>query len=318
MRFNPDNISLERNLPPLQNDNFLDILIKRIGNRVENYRPNPTDFINDDDPDYSEEQIKKDIAYIQKREEQWEQEAQLLTKEERDNYERAKKIANITESIVIDRLSGNWLNSDNNKQYRVVAHPTSTFDDISAGADVALEIKNNISQEDQHLGLSIDITYSNKNEVIDKKLDRIFDEINNNKQPKIKYFENEAEDYMGSIDIARCVVILSSSTVEDLFKKQFNRNREQLDNHPVQLSVLSQIEEQSETFYALALEKGNTKMARIYEETLNNIALLRENKKEDYHQIASSGEISYEDKYTGMKLLHKSLLRHLVRKNSKD
>lgn len=162
MKFNPDNISLERNLPPLQNDNFLDILIKRIGNRVENYRPNPTDFIDNDDPDYSEEQIKKDIAYIQKREEQWEQEAaQLLTKEERDNYERAKKIANITD--VIDRLSGNWLNSDNNKQYRVVAHPTSTFDDISAGADVALEIKNNISQEDQHLGLSIDITYSNKN-----------------------------------------------------------------------------------------------------------------------------------------------------------
>lgn len=318
MKFNPEKISLKNNLPPLRNDRFLDTLIKRIGNRVETYRPNPEDFIDNENPLYTEEQINNDLDFVQNQERKWLQQSEKMSPEDRTSYERTKKIADITESIMIDRLSGSWLNSDENENYDIIAHPTSTYDDYATGADVALEIKNNLSQQDRHVGLSIDITYSNKDNIIDKKLDRIFNEIYNGEQPRIKYFENSEETFKGAVDIARCVVVLSSDTVEDLFKKQFNKDRESLDNHPIQLSVLSQIEEQSETFYALSLQKGNKKMARIYEEVLNNIALLKVAKKEDYQKITSTEDTSYEDKYTGMKLLHKSLVRHLLPVDKKD
>ena len=218
MNFNPDRIVIQEQLPPLENDRFLDSLEKRIESKLSAYRPNPEDFM--DEEGYSKEEIYKDLEYVQKLETLWQKEDEQLPKEEYLKKERIKKIATITEGIMINQFSGNWLNTEENSDYQIIAHPTSKVDDYRVGADVALEIINKKTEEDSHLGLSIDITYSSNKEVIENKLGRIFNEIEKDIQPSIKYFENDAETYRGSVDIARCVLVLSKETVNDLFKKE--------------------------------------------------------------------------------------------------
>lgn len=312
MNFNPDRIVVAEQLPPLENDRFLNKLSDKIENKLSAYRPNPEDFIDNTKDGYDQESIKKDLAYVEKLENIWEQEESQLDPEEKKHMERTKNIATITEGIIIDRLSGSWLNIDSaSPDYQIIAHPTSKVDDYRVGADVALEIINNKTLEDSHLGLSIDITYSSNSDVIKSKLGRVFNEINEGRQPSIKYFENNAETYAGPVDIARCVLVLSRDTVEDLFKKEHNKDHEGLEKHPVQLSLIAQMEEQAKVFYKLSLNKGNERMAKIYGDVLDNITLLHRQKREDFKSIQTD-EASLMEQYNGLKLLHNSLLEHLL------
>ena len=45
MNFNPDRIVVAEQLPPLENDRFLNKLSDKIENKLSAYRPNPEDFI---------------------------------------------------------------------------------------------------------------------------------------------------------------------------------------------------------------------------------------------------------------------------------
>ena len=309
MNWNPDKIVLREQLPPLENDAFLDSLESRIESKLSAYRPNPKDFIGEDG--YFEKDINEDLEYVKNLEDTWKKEESGLSSDERNKRERIKKIATITEGIMINQFSGSWLNTEENSDYQIIAHPTSKVDDYRVGADVALEIINKKTETDSHLGLSIDVTYSSNKEVIQSKLGRIFKEIDRGIQPSIRYFENDAETYRGPVDIARCVLVLSKDTVADLFKKEHSRDKEGLEKHPIQLSLLAQMEEQANVFHKLSLNKGNNKMASIYKDVLDNIQLLKIKKRQDFHEVEVD-ETTLMNRYDGLKLLHDSLLEHLL------
>ena len=304
----PGNFKMECELPILEREGLLKILEKKMEGKILPYQPNPKDFTDI----YKKKDIEKDIAYVQYLENDWKQKLEKLPEWERLKEERIKRIATITEGIIINQFSGYWLNTKEVGDYNIIAHPTSKFDDYKVGSDVALEIINNKTKQNSHLGLSIDITYSSNTEIISSKIERILKEIKRNDQPTIKYFENSTETYRGPIDIARCVLVLSKDTVGNLFEKESCKDKKnELEKHPVQLSLLAQIEEQAQTFCKLSKDKGNKKMAGIYQEILNNINFLKKEKKEDFSEIQSNQTVLLE-KYEGLKLLHNALLKHLL------
>jgi hypothetical protein len=233
---------------------------------------------------------------------------------ERSFKEKEKQIALITEAILTDQLSGTWLNSYNeDAPYSVIAHPTADFDDIRNGADLVLEVFNKRKEQAQHLGLSIDITFSSNEANLTKKMTRIIDDIKagDKRHSQIKYFESDFDEYKGSVDIARSVVVLSRDTVENLCKKEFSKDKEALSNHSVQLSLVAQLEEQAQTFLDLCQKYDNQRLASVYEEVLKNIQFLKREKREVFSDIEQD-PVSIQEQYKGLQLLHRSLVKSLT------
>lgn len=306
MNFNPDNIKIERYKPILENNALLNKLHEKTDKKLDSYRPNFENFRSI----YGNEEVDGDIRYVEELEDTFEK--NLSTEENAEFLRKEKKISDIVESILTDQLSGSWLNSNNPEApYNVVCYPTSKFDDYRNGADMVLEVLNNQKEDSSHLGLSLDVTFSNNDKNLDKKMNRIIDEIKNNWKPEIKYFESDMTDYIGKVDIARSVIVISRNTVEDLFKKELNSLRDELENHPVQISLLAQVEEQAETFLALCEKHSNETMAKIYREVLQNIKYIKSEKRDTFSEIEED-ENTLREKHEGLKLLHRSLVRSLV------
>lgn len=296
----------------MKRNNVLQALESRMEKKLQAYRPDPKDF----EDIYGKESVQKDIDFVNMVEKGIREEDSHKTETARLKKERIDSTATITEGILIDQMSGDWLNlSDSkNRPYDVIAHPTSKYDDYKRGADLALEIINRKQETEKHLGLSVDITYSSNSSVVASKVEQILKElqpehIQKYGTPKIKYFENDAETYKGSVDIARCVLVVDSGRLPDLFEKEIKRDRDALAKDPIQASLLMQMELQSRMFKEFAQNCGNAKAVEIYEETLNNIRLLKLQKEKETN--SNSFDLSR------MRVAHKDLnLLMLVIKNS--
>lgn len=307
MNFNPEKIILNEQKGVLENKRHLDILYNRIEKKLSSYRPDPEEF-----RDIYGSEVDDDFAYVEEKKKQF---AEQVEGDERFEFlEKEKQIALISEGILTDQLSGTWLNSEDvDSLYSVIAHPTSDFDDIRNGADLVLEIVNKHKEEAKHLGLSIDITFSSDLGNLNKKMERIINDIKkvHKESSHVKYFESDFDGYKGSVDIARSVVVLSRETVEDLFEKEISRDKEALANHPVQLSLIAQLEEQAETFIKLCESHGNERLSSIYQDILNNIRFLKREKKVS-HSDFEQDPTSLQEKYDGLRLLHRALINNIV------
>ncbi|MBP7845928.1 MAG: hypothetical protein KA007_00650 [Candidatus Pacebacteria bacterium] len=261
-------ISLERN--PFS-DEVLSKLEAKAKKKIEVYRPKPEDF-----RDLYGEEVDKDLARVQELENSWEEGNSKLTDFERERSEKNKKIANITEGIVIDQLSGKWL------QNKGVCMPTSKFDDYTQGIDMVVEFpKDDVPNE--YMGIGMDVTFSNDSTNLEAKLSRIIKQnIKANALSEVKYFDTE--EIKGKISVPRIAIAINEEYVKQLFSLEDKNQKEKIADHNVQLIFLYQIQQQCSTFCKLAHARGAKEVSKAYLDVFNQISAIMEEKAEEYEK----------------------------------
>ena len=296
----------------LENYTALEKLSKKMESKLDIYTPDPNDFRDI----YGDDEVDLDIRYANLLEKKWEMERAEMKGPARKFFEKEKQKALIAEGIITNQLSGNWLNV-NDSPYSVIAAPTSRPDDYGIinksrkGFDLSLEfINNRESNLDVYAGSSVDITTSENEQVVKNKILKIINLIKEGETPIIKYFENDEETFRGSINVAPFVLILSEATTRDLFEKEYNNKKDELENHTVQLSLLNQLKEQAETFSILTEKYGNQTLTDSYKQSLNHINYILLKKREFYESLDIDLD-HVDEKYQGLKLLHKAIVENL-------
>ena len=204
-----------------------------------------------------------------------------------------------------------WLGDD------VFVVETSTFDDYVNGVDAVAEFLREGSLT--HLGLAIDVTFTSDTQ---KKITKIRDEIKGGKLPLVRYFVSESGDFRGELsNIPRVVLGTDRKTLDELAElwldflhlrkrkqtlterevpfqltQKIREVKEKLQNHPLQIELLAQIELQLESFGKYAASLGKTDIALKYKSVLAIIRKIRDGKKEI--------ENSPETKTREMKMFH--------------
>ncbi len=187
---------------------------------------------------YGKGNVEQDLAYVEEMKSRFSREQTVQDR----NF---KRISNAFETILLDRIElDNWFGSN------TMTVASSEYDDIKNGIDLIAEIGEEESAAVSHLGLAVDITYSTH---LEKKFDRIRQEILSGKLSTIKYFQSTDEGFMGQLsNVPRVVIGVQKETVGELMKLSLGRKTKELAAHPVQHQILSEIGVQLATFTEFA------------------------------------------------------------------
>jgi hypothetical protein len=174
---------------------------------------------------------------------------------------------------------------------------TSKFDDYVNGVDAIAEFLREGSFS--HLGLAIDVTFTKDT---GNKIKKIVREIQNNHLPKVKYFVSEGGDFRGELsNIPHIILGTDRKTLGQLaelvldlnflkkrkenqstpqLSQQIKEVRAKLQNHPLQIELLAQIELQLERFGEYAARLGKMEIAVKYRSVLSIVRKIRDSKKD--------------------------------------
>lgn len=208
---------------------------------------------------YGEENVTRDLAYAEKREQEF-------------THDANKKYAEVLEAILYDQIElSDWFGP----KARTIK--TSFFDDIVNGSDLILELEE-LDQTLSHLSLSIDVTFGTTTE--DKKFSAIKEKIDAGKLGEVKYFQSEKTGKPEKLNKVPQVVIgvEKDSVIQlaGLWMGEHGRSKEgktKLAIHPVQRLILEEILLQLKTFKHYAEITKKDSLALIYQK---NIAVLED------------------------------------------
>jgi len=231
---------------PFLDDALINRLHKKQKRQIETYRSKLDDFREI----YGDEIVDKDKKEIERLE------GIFASQEESPESERINQVAEITEGIVVNNLSGEWL--DNQAE----ATPASVYDDYKRGVDAIIEFFP--QQEDQayeYLGAMLDVTLDTQAK-LSEKLDRVWKRhISTGRMTEIKYFEGS--EIKGSLKLPCIVLSLDSKHVKELMKLEDRNKREEIGKHPVQAVILFQIQRQLRAYHSCAVEQGKDETAQV-------------------------------------------------------
>ena len=213
---------------------------------------------------YGECNIKKDEGYVKKMEKKF---------TETDFPEQIKfnKLATIFEAILHNQAElSEWLGSN------VHTINTSRYDDIKNGIDTIAEFIEK-KQSASHLGLAIDATFSAD---INKKIQRIKNEIKNGQLTRVKYFQSDAINFRGELSkIPKVIIGVDMNTIQELGELWLKRKNKELGKHPIQFQILDQMLMQLETFENYAKRNNRSEIAEIYKKTHGIVLKIYEKKE---------------------------------------
>jgi hypothetical protein len=241
---NPENAAIRNLDRRTRTDEIKEVADKLLRNS-EQVRQilNELAFDPEDFADLYEEGVSRDIRYVQDMHERF---------KTSEGYEAnngltegdIKRLSERVEYEVIRGINvGQWFEG-------MGAHKTSEYDDIKNGVDIVLE---NISNNRySHLGLGIDVTFSQN---IEKKFQRIKDEIDaydgkNNRLARVKYFSSDNTGIRGELNgLARAVVAVDLPMLKDMTQL---KDADSISNHISKHVTILEIKEQLETFIQYA------------------------------------------------------------------
>lgn len=210
-------------------------------------RIDPTDFTEL----YGTANVEADLAYVKDME-------ALFKREQTTQEKNLQRISNAFETILFDRIElDDWFGP------KTMTLASSRYDDIKNGIDVIAEIGEEDSNAVSHLGLAVDITYSTH---LEKKFDRIRQEILSRKLSTIKYFQSSEQSFMGQLsNVPRVVIGVQKEAIGELMQLTLGKKRKELAAHPVQHQILSEIRLQLHTFteFAQKQKAGNVIVQRL-------------------------------------------------------
>lgn len=219
---------------------------------------------------YGETRVQRDIDLVQTQENHFHANQ---TETGREN----KLLADVFEAIVIEQGELNdWFGPN------AFTAKTSRYDDYENGIDAVVEFEK--PQEATHLGLGVDVTFSADTS---KKFDRIRNQIESGRLPRIKYFSSERLHFRGELRKVPAVVIgASRETIQELIPVWMARDNKNLAGHFMQLLILKEIEAQLIAFQAYASKNNKPEIAKIYADALETIKNILQNKEELQQKIS--------------------------------
>ncbi len=180
------------------------------------------------------------------------------------------RLAEILEAIIYEQAElSEWLGKN------VSTIRASDFDNIRNGCDAIAEFEDERSVS--HMALAIDVTYTRSD--MEKKVNRIREEITSGDLTKIKYFKSPDGSYEGALlKVPRVIVAIDKTHVLGLADTWLKNKKKELANHPIQILILKEIALQLEKFIQHAQKVGRTELVPIFERRLKFITAARENK----------------------------------------
>ncbi len=203
---------------------------------------------------YGPEEVKRDLDYVDRRKSDFQNNNQ-------ENPENAK-LGEIFEAITV--VAREWFG----KNAQTIK--TSKYDDIANGIDLIAEL----SKDEEgifvgEIGLAIDVTFSNE---FEDKVQKIKKEIDENKLPKIKYFESKRRNIKGQLSgVVRVVVTASKETVFELSETLLEavKNPKILFENQFQFQALEEIIIQLKTYQKYAESLGKKDLAQRFQKALS-------------------------------------------------
>jgi hypothetical protein len=206
-------------------------------------------------------------------------EAKYLRTYDKQDLE-AQKIATVFEAIFCEHSElSNWLGEN------AMVAPTTKFDDYVNGVDAIAEFNEDEGRIQRHLGLGIDVTYS---QFLKKKLLKIKEKIDNGKLSQIKYFHSDNMNFTGRLSgVPRVVVAVQKETVKNLAEAWDAGKMKELGSHFVQFQILEEIILQFEVYREYAQKIGQVEIVRKIDSLKSIISEIYEEKKTS---IADTGQ----------------------------
>jgi len=203
---------------------------------------------------YGHDTVRSDKAYVANRNERF------ARGEKIDDY--GTNCAKIFEAILHMRLKKeDWVNG-------VQAIKTNEFDDIAKGVDEAVRILD--PETKKELGaFAIDAMITGGgplNVTVEKKMQRIHEEILKNELPSVKYFFDPETGALGLERLPRIVVGADTKTIQEINEMWMENNKEGMRAHPLQIQIFEQIIEQAKEIGGFAERNGQIDIAKKYEE----------------------------------------------------
>lgn len=217
-----------------------------------------------------QDEIMRDLESYKKTLEIFKEKENSLTKEEKAQFEKNKKIATIVEKgIALSVTKLGWFGEN------ISITPTSKFDDVKRGVDDVMEVKTGSNQD--YLALAIDVTYNGLySEKYKQKIFRLLNSISENKKTKIKYHKNSSGEMMEEFSIPKIVLHFDFEDVKDLIALVKNKDNpafiQKFKSSPKRLKAMNQIIILCDEFSHFAEESQND----IFRQYLNVISSIKE------------------------------------------
>ena len=236
--------------------------------KVDRWRPNPLDFVDETQPEYTEKKIKRDLREVELLKEQWEE-------EDSPEEKKRKKVADIYEAVLVDSLDrAGWFGDG----WEVVV--TTEYDDYKNGIDAVLApVTDDSAGNEGPVGLAFDVTFTGDKERLERKLNSIKALINNGNLPTVKYFQDsDGNKHKGPLTLPKIVLgsrYASAERLINLWISDDSRKNEKLAADPTQTKLLLEAIFQLRYFYEYANrpnqygEPTNPEAAKLYGEAYN-------------------------------------------------
>jgi hypothetical protein len=241
-------------------------IFRRAKNLIEKSRFKLNDFKDS----HHEKMITEDTATVQEIEHEREINGHIETEHDR--------IATIFEALFHQHVEvSNWLGEG------VVSYKTSKFDDYINHVDSVLgvEIKDRGLTARSYVALGIDVTTSEH--FLDKKFERIFNEIRRKTTTEVRYFATNPEDgpqFKGRLlNLLRLVVGADVDTVKALSELWLKGNNRELGNHPIQHQIIEELIMQCGAFRQYAIVVRNTEATKFYGSMLDFMQNIKKEKQ---------------------------------------
>lgn len=256
----------------LTNRRYLDQLTEKAAQVSRLDRINPLEFADL----YGENQVRADISQAQ----EWRQRYQ---ENDTDQELWRKKTADVLEAILHQQIELNDYFGE-----RVNTIKTCDFDDINNGVDTLLEIQHPEQKSANYSGIALDVTSAKRPEILDRKIKRILEKIQNGQLAKIKYFKSNHLHLRGEkSNIPLFVIGCDLKHTEELARLWFDGQQGALARHPIQVVLIKQIIHQATQFRDFAKSHHQGMIAEIYNQILEDFLAIEEERQETIQKIST-------------------------------
>ncbi|MBP9757957.1 MAG: hypothetical protein KBD06_05125 [Candidatus Pacebacteria bacterium] len=244
--------ALEQHAAPESADDALFLAAHKRALKILNdpqHRVSPDKYIKT----YGKEVVEKDMQQAREQRARYETDR---TPEQKETY----MLAEIFEAMMLtEGQESGWLGDD------VKLQKTTDYDDMFNHTDMIAEWHSN--RADAHsLGLAVDVTFGARS--LEKKFERLHDDINKGRLSKIKYAPKE------QTGVPRVIIGMSRETVYDLMNLWMEEEYDSLAKHPIQAAVLEQILTQLQAISQYAESKQSHHVAAVYRKSIQTVRTL--------------------------------------------
>ncbi len=202
---------------------------------------------------YTKDAIKKDENYVEYRRNEIEKINHSKGMDVAERLEGGFQLSEIMQAMIVDRMNKNWF-----KDCKAIM--TSDYDDLAVGIDAVMK-----HERGGYLGASFDFTLTNKDMMVDKKLNKEWENIKEGRVATVKYFEDPDTGKKGKLMVPKFIIGASKKDIEELAEAYLKNDNKVLENHPFKYVMLQQIEVQLNTvleFYESNMDNEKYKFAK--------------------------------------------------------